>query len=186
MTKIFYDTEFIEDGKTIDLISIGMVAEDGRELYAISAEFSFCALQRHDWLMANVAPSLPIKPAADGGPWDIDHPDHRHVHTRAKIARMVQAFTTLTPEPELRAWYGSYDHVALAQLFGRMIDLPPGVPMWTNDLRQEAARLGLSDEGMPQQASGHHNALADARHNRLMNEFLIVERRRQESGEAPR
>jgi hypothetical protein len=28
--KYFYGTEFIEDGKTIDLISIGIVAEDGR------------------------------------------------------------------------------------------------------------------------------------------------------------
>ena len=37
--RIFYDTEFLDDGKTIDLISIGMVAEDGRELYAVSSEF---------------------------------------------------------------------------------------------------------------------------------------------------
>jgi hypothetical protein len=28
--KYYYDTEFIEDGRTIDLISIGIVAEDGR------------------------------------------------------------------------------------------------------------------------------------------------------------
>ena len=35
LMRIFYDTEFLEDGKTIDLISIGMVAEDGREYYAV-------------------------------------------------------------------------------------------------------------------------------------------------------
>jgi hypothetical protein len=29
--RYWLDTEFIEDGKTIDLISIGIVAEDGRE-----------------------------------------------------------------------------------------------------------------------------------------------------------
>ena len=34
--KIFYDTEFIENGRTIELISIGMVAEDGRELYLVN------------------------------------------------------------------------------------------------------------------------------------------------------
>ena len=34
--KYFFDTEFYEDGKTIDLISIGIVAEDGREFYAVS------------------------------------------------------------------------------------------------------------------------------------------------------
>ncbi len=37
--KFFLDTEFIEDGRTIDLVSIGVVAEDGREFYAVSTEF---------------------------------------------------------------------------------------------------------------------------------------------------
>lgn len=37
--RYFYDTEFIEDGHTIELISIGVVAEDGREYYAVSTEF---------------------------------------------------------------------------------------------------------------------------------------------------
>ena len=32
--KYFYDTEFIDDGHTINLISIGIVAEDGHEYYA--------------------------------------------------------------------------------------------------------------------------------------------------------
>lgn len=31
--RIWFDTEFIEDGKTIDLISIGLVRDDGSELY---------------------------------------------------------------------------------------------------------------------------------------------------------
>jgi hypothetical protein len=181
--KIFYDTEFIEDGRTIDLISIGMVAEDGRELYAVNRDMPVMRILKHDWLMANVVPSLPrihgdrrLQVSARRNPLalDFDHPDMR---SRAQIARMVQAFITLTPEPELWAWYGAYDHVALAQLFGRMIDLPEGVPMWTNDLKQEAMRLGNPE--MPKQAEGEHNALADARHNRLMHEFLIVERRRQ-------
>jgi len=42
--KIFYDCEFIENGTTIDLISIGMVTSDGREYYAISEEFDHQAL----------------------------------------------------------------------------------------------------------------------------------------------
>ncbi|RZL78642.1 MAG: hypothetical protein EOP32_21370 [Rhodococcus sp. (in: high G+C Gram-positive bacteria)] len=29
--RYFYDCEFIEDGRTIDLVSIGVVAEDGRQ-----------------------------------------------------------------------------------------------------------------------------------------------------------
>ena len=36
--RYFYDTEFIDNGRIIDLISIGVAAEDGREFYAVSAE----------------------------------------------------------------------------------------------------------------------------------------------------
>lgn len=187
MTKVFYDCEFIEDGRTIDLISIGMVAEDGRELYAVNRDMPIRRIRRHDWLMANVVPHLPRghgdrlnhMPKS----WLFDYADPS-VWRRETIADRVRDFILDTSDVELWAWYGAYDHVALAWLYGPMSQLPEGIPMWTNDLRQEAARLGLSDADMPQQAGGHHNALADARHNQVMHEFLIVERLRQASGES--
>ena len=37
--RYFYDCEFIEDGRTVDLVSIGVVDEHGREFYAVSTEF---------------------------------------------------------------------------------------------------------------------------------------------------
>ena len=37
--RYFYDCEFIEDGRTVDLVSIGVVDEFGREFYAVSTEF---------------------------------------------------------------------------------------------------------------------------------------------------
>ena len=37
--QYFYDTEFIDNGRHIDLISIGIVAADGREFYSVSTEF---------------------------------------------------------------------------------------------------------------------------------------------------
>ena len=55
--KYFYDTEFIDDGRTIELISIGVVAEDGREYYAISTEFDPERAGR--WVRTNVLPKLP-------------------------------------------------------------------------------------------------------------------------------
>jgi len=170
--RVFYDTEFIEDGRTIDLISIGMVREDGAEYYAVSSEFDLEALGRSKWLMTHVFPSLP-KPFGEArmhGKWpriDTGHPD---VKPRAQIAREVAAFIRGVLDPQLWAWYGAYDHVALAQLFGRMIDLPDGVPMFTCDLKQECARLG--DPRVPEQEAGQHNALADARHNLVIARFL--------------
>jgi hypothetical protein len=44
--------------------------------------------------------------------------------------------------------------------------------MWTNDLKQEVARLG--NPSMPEQPSGLHNALADARHVRVMWDFVTA------------
>jgi hypothetical protein len=67
MTRYWYDTEFVEDGRTIDLVSIGIVAEDGRELYAVSSEFDQGKLLANPWLVANVWPSLPKRQRADGG-----------------------------------------------------------------------------------------------------------------------
>ena len=55
--RYFYDTEFIEDGKTIDLVSIGVVAEDGREYYAVSTEFN--ESKAGPWVRANVLNQLP-------------------------------------------------------------------------------------------------------------------------------
>lgn len=185
MTAIYYDTEFIEDGRTIDLISIGMVADDGREYYAVSSEFDLKKLAANDWLMANVWPSLPqvrgdarmmlLAGLREGAPTHrhvkrLFEPGHPDVKPRAQIAAEVRAFICSVPDPQLWAWYGAYDHVALAQLFGRMIDLPDGVPMWTNDLKQEAQRLG--NPRVPEQEGGQHNALEDARHNRVIAHYL--------------
>lgn len=39
-------------------------------------------------------------------------------------------------QPEFYGYYSSYDHVVLCWLFGKMIDLPKGFPMYTIDLKQ--------------------------------------------------
>jgi hypothetical protein len=183
--KIFYDTEFIEDGRTIDLISIGLVAEDGREYYAVASDAPWDRIRKHDWLVRNVVPPLPVtgrkslesyiahapnsypKPSIDFV--EVDLKDSR-VKPHWVIANEVRDFILAVDKPELWAWYAAYDHVALCQLWGTMMSLPEGVPMWTNDLKQEAERLG--NPGVPQQAEGEHNALAGARHNRVIAEFL--------------
>lgn len=174
--KIFYDTEFIDDGKTIDLVSIGMVREDGTELYAVSSEFDVLNLQTNPWLVENVWPSLPtykhpgtLRCYCGPGHLDLDHPD---IRTRAQIARLIEEFILTTPDPQLWAYYSAYDHVALAQLWGPMRNLPEGIPMQTDDLVTLAKLAGLSTKDLPQQAEGQHNALADARHNRVMADYI--------------
>ncbi|OPC84180.1 hypothetical protein B4N89_27535 [Embleya scabrispora] len=178
MSAVDYDFEFLEDGHTIRPISIGMAADDGREYYAVVRnEDTMYAAVRHQWLRANVVPHLPFRRAdvnecPDAWDWADDHPDMHRVKPVETIANEVRIFLQATPDLHLWAWYGAYDHVALAQLFGAMVELPAGIPMWTNDTRQECARLRLDPDDLPRQPSDVHHALADARHNRARREFL--------------
>ncbi|MFF5615362.1 hypothetical protein ACFY7B_20815 [Streptomyces albidoflavus] len=173
---IDYDLEFLEDGRTIELISIGMVADGGREYYAVNRDMPVRKIRKHQWLMENVVPSLP-KGAGDRRnhvpkSWLFDYADPA-VKRRDRIADDVMDFIRAAgPDVELWANYGAYDHVALAQLWGPMIALPEGVPMFTHDIQQEARRQGLSWDDLPQQETGEHNALADARHNGTVRRWL--------------
>ena len=177
--RYFYDTEFIEDGKTVDLISIGIVAEDGRELYLVNRDAPWRRIKKHEWLMANVVPGLP----RGHGDWRNHMPkrwlidfNDPYVRSRAAIAERVERFLLgddLETYNDLELWadYGAYDHVALCQLFGPMIALPDGVPMFTHDLQQELRRAG--NPPMPKQAARLHNALADARHLKACFDALV-------------
>lgn len=179
--RYWYDCEFIEDGRTIDLISIGMVAEDGRDYYAQNEQ---CHFPRASvWVRANVYPSLGefdqkrLRPIISA----YAAPSRRHIwQSRQQMANDLRAFCE--PEkhgkPEFWGYYSAYDHVALCQLFGTMMDLPKGWPMYTRDVKQWCNELG--NPRLPEQGKGEHNALADARWNReawlFLNE-LAVERK---------
>lgn len=185
--KVFYDTEFLEDGRTIDLISIGMVAEDGRELYLVNDAVGSRPLHEricnHKWLMGNVVRSLPLAPRPDPisiaealstlfsptAQFTLDM-DHVAVVPTRVIRNQVRQFILDTPDVELWADYGAYDHVVLAQLWGPMVKLPDGIPMWTHDLRHLVEQHPNVE--LPEQVDGHHNALADARHVRTCWETL--------------
>lgn len=147
--RVWFDTEFIEDGKTIELLSIGMVREDGTTYYAEPAETD--RSRADDWIKANVLPHM-------GGP----------VKPRAQIAEEIVAF--VGDKPEFWAYYAGYDWVALCQLYGRMIDLPSGWPMFCRDLQQIRAERGVKE--LPPQDSTEHNALADAIWTKTAHEFL--------------
>jgi len=152
--KFWYDTEFLEDGKTIELISIGIVAEDGREYYAVRSDAPWARIEKHSWLTANVVPHLPK---------DLHDPAYRN---KVHLASEVHRFLTQHNGPvELWGYFSAYDHVVLAQLWGTMMQIPRGIPMWTNDVQQVAAALGL-DNSLPAHTGTVHNALDDARWTR--------------------
>lgn len=152
--RYFYDCEFIEDGRIIDLVSIGVVDEAGREFYAISTEFD--DRPAVPWVRRNVLDRLP-SPADPA--W----------RSRERIRTELYEFLTeplrqkAATELELWAWYAAYDHVVLAQLWGAMPALPREIPRFTKDIRQLWDDKGRP--ALPSAEAARHDALVDARHN---------------------
>lgn len=162
--RYFYDCEFIEDGQTIDLVSIGMIDDSGREFYAVSTEFD--AGKAGPWVRQHVLPQLP--PPSDSR-W----------LSRARIREDLYAFLTSSgSDIELWAWYAAYDHVALAQLWGAMPALPSRIPKFTRDLRQRWEDVGKPK--LPAAPSNAHDALADAKHN--LKRWKVIEEHRRRNG----
>lgn len=188
--KIWYDLEFLEDGRTIEPISIGIVDENGREFYAVFEEIETNdalkeRIRAHRWLMENVVPHLPLREERGyefslvtgnsgkyGNFWLDNNLIGLTILPRRAIRNQVREFLLGSGEPvELWSFGGAYDHVALSQLWGRMVDKPEGLPWWTNDIQQLAKQLGL-DTNLPPNTSTEHNALADARWHREAWTFL--------------
>ena len=192
--RFFYDCEFIEDGVTIDLVSIGVVDEEGREFYAVSTEFD--PERAGPWVRQNVLNQLP-SPA--------DKAWRSRDRIREDLLDFLGARNAARDELELWAWFAAYDHVALAQLWGAMPALPRALPRFTRDLRQCASGshssrrrrcgsarrdIGLScrngtsgDRGAGRSLrppADAHDALADARHN--LARWKVIEEHRRKLG----
>jgi hypothetical protein len=96
-----------------------------------------------------------------------------------------------TPKPEFYAYYADYDWVVFCWLFGSMINLPNGFPMYCRDLKQMLDEKAMNQENKykdmsrldawVQDVKNHpdypkqtnkHNALDDARWNYKLYKFL--------------
>jgi len=81
-------------------------------------------------------------------------------------------------KPEFYAYYADYDWVVFCQLFGTMMDLPKGFPMYCKDLKQTLDEEIynhdwnlLQDSRYPKQTN-EHNALTDAKWNYELYKFI--------------
>lgn len=203
--KYFLDTEFIESGpnQPIHLISIGIVAEDERELY--HQHNNFPADLANDWVKKHVYPQLGLE--WNGHAWI---PTKHNFETWANMERIkeeIMAFVGDDPNPQFYGYYADYDWVVFCQIFGTMMDLPRGrelnvirkirdvQPYHPNDYslgakdtvieKQVVGKFPmfcmdikqlaviLGNPKLPDQDSQEHNALNDARWNKKAYEFLV-------------
>jgi hypothetical protein len=143
----FLDTEFDDNGHTIDLISIALVNEDGLSYSACLAD-GWSDDRCGDWVKANVLPKLPL-------------PNMRR--SRKLVAQDIAYLVGSFPAPEFWAYHADYDWVALCQLYGRMVDLPFGWPKFCFDLVQLMRDRGVAKGDLPKQdETTKHDPLADA------------------------
>jgi hypothetical protein len=150
--RIWVDTEFMEDGEVIELLSVGMIREDGETLY-LEASWADRS-HANGWVVTHVLPHLL-------GDEDI-------TVDRDEMRRMIVKFAGA--DPDFWAWFAAYDWVAICQLFGKMVDLPSTWPQRINDVAQVAQMVGANR--LPQQTSVAHNALSDAMHARALHLWL--------------
>jgi hypothetical protein len=160
--RYWYDWEFDENGQTIKPISLGMVAEDGRELYLVNESY-FKQMEKglvkpNPWVIENVIKKI--------------SPEARNFYGRAlnNFGEIVLKFISDNGkyreryEVELWGHFAAYDHVALAQLFGPMINLPKPIPMFTND---DMTIRGLQEPPFRPADMPEHDALMDAKFQKL-------------------
>jgi len=157
--RYYFDTEF-QEGVTnkgrgfIWLISLGIVAEDGRRAYWECWGFDWFTADQ--WLVDNVKPHLT-------GP-----------KTRRKVIwdELVD-FVGDDPEPEFWAYVDPYDWIAMVQLGGGLMYKPKSWPHSSHDLKELMLQAGLSRGDLPVQEGSVHRADDDAEWVRVAHAFIL-------------
>lgn len=164
----YMDTEFIAtDPSERGLISIGITDEQGRDYYAVNAGMDVPAVRTHYWLSKNVWNQLPLN--EDG--YDLDY-THADVKPLDQIRRDLLRYFADRPQTHMFTWYGSQDMQRLHSLWGGdWGNMPSWIPQWSHELRSLVWLAG--NKRIPEQPSGLHHALEDARYNRLLHEVIL-------------
>lgn len=158
------DLEFVERGRDlpIQIVSIGIICEDGKKIYRINPE-ALSNVAKHPWLSVHVAPFLPMHSPSTGIiAWDEAHDEYQYVsRSLDELIADVLEFCRSIPGLELWAWMGHYDHVVFHQLFGSMNEQPAGIPLYTRDIQELI--LANPQVELPPQPWRRDHALDDAR-----------------------
>ena len=154
--RYFYDCEFIEDGRTIDLVSIGVVDEHGREFYAVSTEFDPTA-GRAVGDAATCSTSCPRRATRPGVSRERIRDDAARVPGRAAAGPAGAARWSCGPgTPRTTTWPSPSCGAGCRRCPGRFRGSP-----------RTCASSGTTAAARrcPTRRQQRHDALVDARHN---------------------
>lgn len=155
--RYFLDCEFNDRVGSIDLLSIGIICEDERYFYGENSQADLSTVNY--WVRENVLPYI-----------------GHHMMTYDELRAGVLKLIGKDREPELWAYNGAWDWILFVWLtYGQLTNMPKG---WRKrhfelqELMLRADELGYSLGDIPNQTGQAHLAIADARWNKELFEYL--------------
>lgn len=134
--NIFFDTEFTGLRKDTQLISIGLISEDGKEFYAEFASINTELI--NDWVMENVLMNTAKYGQVNETDIVINENDY-HFGTREEIQEELKEWLSQFDEVQLVSDVCHYDMVLFIDIFGSAFDLPENVSPVCYDINQDIA-----------------------------------------------
>lgn len=165
--KIFFDTEFTGLHQNTTLISIGLVAENGREFYAEFTDYD--KSQVDDWINENVINNLIYFNTAPRSPFDGAYVGRRG--NMAYIASQLTEWFRSFDVNRFEMWSDTlaYDWVLFSQLWGHAFNIPKTIYYIPFDLATLFKIKGIDPDISREEFADlgddpcKHNALWDAK-----------------------
>ena len=177
-TKIFFDTEFTGLHQNTTLISMGLVAEDGK---TFNAEFNdYDKSQINPWLEENVISNLLFKNEEfvrpKGVPTTLN--DYIMKGTSQEVANVLRFWLSQYGKVEMWSDCLAYDWMLFNNLYGTAFDIPDNVYYIPMDICPLLKYAGVDPDVSREEfseingANQKHNALFDAKVIKLCYEKL--------------
>ena len=170
--KLFLDTRFIDTGKELDLISIGITSDTGYLYYACNRDVQLNRVSPES--QRSILDSLPSQHygtnpmrLAEDDPVKADIETWRYRHQIANDLRLLGR-----SQPEIWSYNNPHGWVALCQLFGRVEDLPNGFPATCHDIQSLATAMGKHDYLTEHPCDTPWHSLANAVWIKRMHQIL--------------
>lgn len=124
--KVFFDTEFTGLHQNTTLISIGLIAEDGKTFYAELTDYD--KNQVDDWIRDNViAKTNYLKESANDETASVSMWNYYCPGTTSEIKTALSVWLSQWESVEMWSDCLSYDWVLFNQLFGHAFNIPKNV-----------------------------------------------------------
>lgn len=182
--KVFFDSEFTGLHKDTTLISIGLIADDGKTFYAELSDFD--KSQVNDWVQENVINNLRfnrgdviIQKSSTVGVQE-----YSIKHNKSEVAKALKTWLSQFDSVEMWSDCLSYDWMLFNDLFGDAFSIPENVYYIPFDICTVFKLKGIDPDISREEFSDleagkdqKHNALWDAKvikacYEKLMNKRL--------------